>query len=112
MIHEMHLHNEPFEKIKAGIKTIEMRVNDEKRRLFKVGDTIVITSRKSGEKINVKIVALYKMPSFADLYNKFNKIQLGYNKNEDAKPEDLEQYYPEEEVKKYGVVGIELKVIK
>ena len=30
MIHEMHLHNEPFEKIKAGIKTIEMRVNDEK----------------------------------------------------------------------------------
>ena len=52
------------------------------------------------------------MPSFADLYNKFNKIQLGYNKNEDAKPEDLEQYYPEEEVKKYGVVGIELKVIK
>lgn len=112
MVHEMHLHNEPFEKIKAGTKTIEMRVNDEKRKLFNVGDTIVITSRKTGEKINVEIMARHKMPDFAGLYKKFNKIQLGYSADENAVPADMEQYYPEEEIKKYGVVGLELKVIK
>ena len=31
MKHEMKLNNEPFERIKNGTKTIELRVNDEKR---------------------------------------------------------------------------------
>ena len=31
MKHEMKLNNEPFERIKNGTKTIEMRLNDEKR---------------------------------------------------------------------------------
>ena len=34
MIHEMRLHNEPFTKIKLGKKTIELRLNDEKRKLI------------------------------------------------------------------------------
>ena len=33
MIFEMNLHNEPFELIKSKSKTIEMRINDE-RRMF------------------------------------------------------------------------------
>ena len=31
MKHEMRLHNEPFELIKAGMKTIELLLYDEKR---------------------------------------------------------------------------------
>lgn len=31
-MHEMRLHNEPFVLIKNGTKTIELRLNDEKRR--------------------------------------------------------------------------------
>ncbi|MBB1548964.1 MAG: DUF3850 domain-containing protein [Clostridiales bacterium] len=31
MKHEMKLNNEPFERIKNGTKTIELRLNDEKR---------------------------------------------------------------------------------
>jgi len=37
-MHELRLHNEPFEKIKSGAKTIEMRLYDEKRKLIKEND--------------------------------------------------------------------------
>jgi len=32
MLHKIHLKKEPFEKIKNGRKTIELRLNDEKRQ--------------------------------------------------------------------------------
>ena len=32
MVHNMKLNESPFEKIKAGTKTIELRLYDEKRR--------------------------------------------------------------------------------
>ena len=37
---ELRLHNEPFQSVKSGTKTIEMRLLDEKRKLFNVGDKI------------------------------------------------------------------------
>jgi len=40
MLHQMKLQPSPFEKIKNGSKTIEVRLNDEKRQLLKVGDEI------------------------------------------------------------------------
>ena len=39
-MHEMRLNNGPFELIKNGTKTIEIRLNDEKRSLIKEGDII------------------------------------------------------------------------
>ena len=36
---------------------------------------------------------------------------MGYKKDEEANPKDMEQYYPQEEQAKYGVVGIEIEVI-
>ena len=33
-MHEMHLDHEPFELIKNGKKTIELRLNDKKRQLL------------------------------------------------------------------------------
>ena len=44
MIHEMKLNKEPFEKIRDGKKTIELRLNDEKRQRVRVGDSIVFRS--------------------------------------------------------------------
>ena len=36
---------------------------------------------------------------------------MGYKIDEEADPKDMEKYYPQEEQSKYGVVGIEIKVI-
>ena len=109
MKHEMKLNNEPFECIKNGTKTIELRLNDEKRKLLTVRDYIEFTNRVTNEKLLVEVVDLFKYNSFEELYKHFNKIEMGYSINEEANPKDMENYYSKEEQEKYGVLGIKIK---
>ena len=111
MKYDMKLNNDPFEKIKSGEKTIELRLNDEKRQLLKVNDIIIFTNRDTGEKLSALIINLHYFDSFKDLYNHFDKTMLGYSKNEECSYMDMEEYYSIEEQQKYGVVGIEIKKI-
>ena len=112
MKHEMRLKNKPFELIKSGTKNIELRLNDEKRQLINVGDAIEFENRTTLEKISVKVINLHKYNSFEELYKHFDKISIGYGEDQEANPKDMEQYYSKDEQNKYGVVGIELKLIK
>lgn len=108
----MRLHRGPFELIKNGSKTIELRLYDEKRQMINVGDTITFENRNDGDKIQVKVIELHKYPSFEELYKHFDKISMGYKEDEEADPKDMELYYSSEEQSKYGVVGIEVELIK
>ncbi len=108
----MRLHKGPFELIKNGSKTIELRLYDEKRQMINVGDTITFENRSDGDKIKVKVIALHKYPNFEELYKHFNKVSMGYKEDEEANPKDMELYYSSEEQSKYGVVGIEMELIK
>lgn len=108
----MRLHKGPFELIKNGSKTIELRLYDEKRQMINVGDIITFENRSDGDKIIVKVIALHKYPSFEELYKHFNKVSIGYKEDEEANPKDMELYYSSEEQFKYGVVGIEMELIK
>lgn len=107
----MKLKNEPFELIKSGTKTIELRLNDEKRQLIKVGDLIEFTNISTNDTLIVKVINLYYFDSFNELYKNFDKINLGYRKDEEASYTDMDQYYSAEKQKKYGVVGIQIKRI-
>ena len=111
MKYKMNLNNEPFNRIKSGTKKIEIRLNDEKRQLLKEKDLIEFTNRTTLETLLVEIVKLYKYANFTELYNHFDKVSLGYDKEEIADPKDMEKYYSKEEQEKYGVVGIEIKLI-
>ena len=111
MKYNMNLNNGPFNHIKAGTKTIEMRLNDEKRQLLKEKDLIEFTNRISLETILVEIVKIHKYSNFDELYKHFDKVSLGYNKDDIANPKDMEKYYPKEEQEKYGVIGIEIRII-
>lgn len=96
--------------IKNGEKTIELRLNDEKRQQVKVGDKIIFTNITTGETLNTTVVKLHRFDSFEELYKSLPLLQCGYTPEDvdKAKPSDMEQYYFLEEQKKYGVVGIEL----
>ena len=107
----MRLQNSPFNLIKSGTKTIELRLNDEKRSLIKIGDKIEFTNRITEEKIVVEVINLHKYDSFVELYKHFDKVSMGYDEDEEADPKDMEQYYSKEEQDKYGVLGIEIKLI-
>lgn len=110
MKHEMKLNNGPFNKIKNGTKTIELRLNDEKRQKLNINDNIEFTNIKTSEKITVKIKSLHKYRNFQELYKHFDKIAIGYEKDEIGNYKDMEEYYSKEEQAKYGVVGIEIEV--
>ncbi len=112
MKYNMNLNNKPFNCIKAGTKTIEMRLNDEKRQLLKEKDLIKFTNKTTMETILVEIVKLYKYANFDELYKHFDKILLGYDKDDIANPKDMERYYSKEEQEKYGVIGIEIKMLE
>ena len=109
----MHLQEQPFENIKHERKTIEMRLNDEKRRVIKENDIIIFIKKGSStDYIKTRVKALHKYKNFAELYTHFDKTSLGYAKNEQASPDDMTKYYPKEEIEKYGVVGIEIEFLK
>jgi ASC-1-like (ASCH) protein len=112
--HEMKLHTSPFEKIKSGAKTIELRLFDEKRQKIKVGDVITFTNNSNGEKLRATVKKLHRFDTFADLYKSLPLLQCGYTAEDvdQAHPSDMEQYYSVDEQKKYGVVGIELSYLK
>ena len=106
----MKLNPAPFEMIKSGQKTIELRLFDEKRQQIKSGDMIVFTNTTTGEVLNTTVVKLHLFNSFEELYKSLPLLECGYTTENicDAKSSDMEQYYSVEEQKKYGVVGIEL----
>ena len=106
----MNLAPRPFELIKSGRKTVEMRLNDERRRAIKVGDEIAFTHIESGEIIIAEVTALYPFDSFAELYSAFKPEALGYAKDEAYSPSDMNEYYTKEQQEKYGVLGIGIKL--
>lgn len=111
MEHRMKLWNDPFNTIKHDKKDIELRLNDAKRQLIKVGDTIIFTNNITKEEIKCEVVNLHHYETFKELYNLFDKKRLGYEENEEASYLDMEKFYLEEEIKKFGVLGIEIKKI-
>ena len=108
MIHQMKLNKDPFERIKNGTKTIEFRLYDEKRRKVKIGDKIEFSKLPDlQEKILVDVLDLYTEPSFEELFEKL------YEDKELAKQKANAMYeiYSPENEKKYGVLGIKIKLV-
>ena len=112
MTHYLHLNDGPFQLIKNGKKTIEMRLLDEKRKNYEVGDTLIFIHRNNENlQLKSKIVALHKFKNFTELYGHFDKVKLGYMPDEVANPKDMENYYSLDEQEHFGVVGIEINLI-
>ncbi len=111
MLHKMKLQNDPFKKISDGTKTIEMRLYDEKRKKINKNDLIEFTNVISNEILITQVINIYRYKDFDELYKNHDKVSVGYDTNEEARPSDMSMYYSDEDIKKYGVVGIELKLL-
>ena len=111
MVNQMHLDERYYKAIKAGTKTIEMRLNDEKRRLLNVGDILEFENRKDGEICKTVITNIYHYSNFEEIFNNFDRKTLGFSEDEDFTYKDMEKFYSIEEQKKYGVIAIEVKLI-
>jgi ASC-1-like (ASCH) protein len=110
-VHLMNLNQGPFDAIKSGRKTVEMRLNDEKRQMIKIGDLIRFTNTVTDEKLTVKVVDRIVYPSFFELYSAYDKTSIGYGECERADPSDMLEYYAEDRIKKYGALALVIELI-
>ena len=110
MIHYMNLVPSAFIKIADGSKTIELRLNDEKRQQINAEDTVVFNCSSTKDIITAQISGLHKFSDFEELYKTLPLEKCGYTVAEldTAHYTDMEQYYAKEQIKKYGALGIEL----
>ena len=105
---KVHLHPDVFEIVRMGKKDIEVRVNDEKRRKLKVGDTLVFLKRPNDdEEIRAKVVGLEYYDYFDILVDNYEMERIylsNYTKEEYL--EEMKRFYTRDEQEKYGVVAI------
>ena len=115
MTHTMKLMPSPFNMIRSGTKTIELRLYDSKRQKIQIGDNILFTNIDDPlETIEVKVVDLYIFNSFKALYQELPLSECGYTEKDlyTASPHDMDKYYTKEDQEKYGVIGIKISLQK
>lgn len=112
-MHEMKLQSKYYDFIESGTKRIEIRLNDEKRKKIKVGDTIrFFKMPELKEYIDTEVIKLHKYNSFNEMFNDFD-ISILSDKSMTKKEliNILEEFYTKEEQEEYGVLGIEIELI-
>lgn len=108
MLHQMRLYREPFEKIANGAKTVELRLNDEKRRKVQVGDFIEFSmTDEPARKLQVRVTALHPFGSFAELFASVPREQCGFAPDEVP---DMDAFYSPAQQTENGVLGIEFRL--
>ena len=109
MVYHMRLHAGPFAQIKAGSKNIEVRLNDPKRQLLRVGDRIEFISRQdSKDIIMVEVTALPRFASFQELFKAFSPHEYGAGSVDEY--EKMYEHYAKDDEEKYGVIAIKFKL--
>ena len=112
--HEMRLADEPFDMMVSGKKTVEVRLNDEKRRELSVGD-IIIFYRKSclSDMCAVTVVGLRDYKKFSELFSTERLADTGcIEMTAEQAAQSMYKYYSPAQEEKDGVLAIEIRLIE
>lgn len=113
-VHEMRLADAPFDMIKSGKKSVEVRLTDEKRRQISVGD-VIIFCRKSGisDTCAVNVVGLRHYKNFLELFSAESLAAAGCENMTAAQAaQSMYQYYTAEQESVFGALAIEIELIE
>lgn len=105
--------DEYFDKIKSGEINLALRVNDTKRRNYKVGNVLTFKKQSDeSDEFKVEISNLFYFDTIKDALLGFGKKRFGYTESITAdKIEDkMLMFYKNEDIEKYGIVIIEIKI--
>lgn len=111
MEHKMGLYSEYFQSIIEGKKKIEVRLNDEKRRKIKVGDTIEFKKiPEQDETLKVQVTELRKYATFKEMYEDitFKDFDCEGWTMKEMIDGTYDIYTPEQE-KEWGALAITIK---
>lgn len=109
----MGLYEIPFNSIKSGKKSVEVRLYDDKRRKLKLGDTIKFTKLpNSNETITVEVTGLRKYPTFKKMYESVPAKDLdAVGGSVDEMVDRTYQIYSPEREKEWGTVAISIQLL-
>ena len=108
-MHAMHLTHPAYDLMEDGRKTLELRLNDPKRREIRVGDVIRFEGvAEDFEVLYMEVKELLPFPGFQEAYAALPLSEMGYSPEEekDASPADMDKYYSPEEQARWGVLVI------
>ena len=114
IVHNMKLNPLPYEKILSGRKTVELRLYDEKRSKIKLGDRIIFTKLdEPKQRIAVKVIGLHCYATFEELFKNIPLDKCGFDRfvSSDAAVKVMRGYYSDDQIRKYGVLGIEIELV-
>jgi len=110
VLHEMRLRREPFEAIKDGVKSVEMRLYDEKRRAIQPFDQIRFTCEESSESLTREVCGIHVYPDFDALTAEFDPSELGFpSLTRDRICNYLAQFYTPDQIRTHGALAIRLR---
>lgn len=109
-MHTMKVQTKYYNLLKAGKKTIELRLYDEKRQLIQIGDSILFSDLSNpDDTFTATVLNLHRAQNFDELCDKITISQAGFNSKEEL-VQTMNTFYSQENQQKFGVVGIEVKV--
>lgn len=106
VIPQIKLNDEEFKKLRKNKQSIILRLNDEDNKNINTKDKILLVNNK--KKLKRKIKNLYTYSTIEEVNKNLNNNQLGYKKKDVINYDDLLKDYTKEEIKKYGLLGIEV----
>lgn len=111
MIHQMKLQPNHFYFMKNGSKKIEIRLNDEKRKRLKIGDTIIFFKEPNlDENFETKVIEVKNFKSFEELFKNYDiSILADKSISKEELLKELEKFYPKEKQLQYGVLAIKIE---
>lgn len=110
---KMGLYEGPFNSIKSGKKTVEVRLNDQKRRELRKGDTIEFTKLpEEKEKIRIEIQALKRYSSLREMYEDIPAEQFdAVGRNIEERVETIHKIYSSNSEKEWGTLAIVMRLV-
>jgi ribosomal-protein-alanine N-acetyltransferase len=104
---------EPYRAFLAGNKTVEMRLFDEKRQSLRPGDLLRFGNEgEPGAHFLFQVRKLVRFPSFRELYAAYRPEEIGYPEGTHPSYADMNRYYEEARIRKYGALAIEGIVVQ
>ena len=112
--HTLKLQEIYYNYILNGSKRIEIRLNDEKRRLINKGDIIhFFKEPELKESFDAKVIDLIYFENFTQMFDAFPiDILADKSVSKENLLNDLEKFYTPEKQEKYGVCCIKIELLK
>ena len=114
MIYEMKLDAVSFDQIVSGRKTVELRLFETIQKQLNIGDKILFEALENRkQRIAVVIQSLHRYATFEDLFMHipFEKCGIANANTPNEAATKMNRYYTKEKISRFGVIGIEIKLI-